>query len=243
MQFASAFADDLASRIEGRVCKSPPTLRAMPETGIRRPAGLCPGGKAVSTSQSGRPEWQKFRVNPLVGVKRTAVCGNPNLKTATVAHSERVFLTVRQSNKRCARKTLAYSKTYENHAATASIQTFVCNLCRKHTSLEGKTPAMALGIVDRRWTLEDVVSMADKHEAIKENATFETAFASYEFNPRNDRAVRPLQPLTPWYLDAASGGANPPQMERKPGVRYADEANQPVPVRLSELGGDSLPIF
>ena len=187
------------------------------------------------------PEWQKFRVSPLVGVTRTAIYGKPNLKTATVAHAERVFLTVRQSNKRCARKTLAYSKTYENHAATASIQTFIYNLCRKHTSLAGDTPAQVLGIVDRRWTLEDVVKMADSHESKKENAAFEMAFASYEFKPRNDRAVRPLQPLTPWYLDKNSGGANPALTERKDGIRYADEENQPIPFRPSQLGEDSGP--
>jgi hypothetical protein len=56
-------------------------------------------------------EWMKFRVSPLVGVERQAIMGNPDLSTSTVCHMERFFLTMRQGNKRVARKTLAYSKS------------------------------------------------------------------------------------------------------------------------------------
>jgi len=61
------------------------------------------------------PEWQKYRVSPLVGVSRVAIHGKSNLRTSTVSHTERFFLTVRQGNKRTARKTLAYSKLCDNH--------------------------------------------------------------------------------------------------------------------------------
>lgn len=243
--FARDFAGDLASRIEGRVQITTDKLETY-SGALKRAFGdrldYAQEEKIFQSVKADGPEWQKFRVNPLVGVSRTAIHGNPNLKTATVAHAERMFLTVRQSNKRTARKTLAYSKTHENHSATASVQTFIYNLCRKHMSLEGKTPAQALGIVPDRWTLEDVVKMADSHESQKANDAFETAFTSYEFKPRNDRAVRPLQPLTPWYHDKDSGGPTPPPLERKAGIRYADETSG-VPVRLSELAKDSPLIF
>lgn len=45
------------------------------------------------------PEWQKFRVSPLVGVERTAIYGKPNLRTSTVAHAEKFFLTVGSKTK------------------------------------------------------------------------------------------------------------------------------------------------
>jgi hypothetical protein len=116
--------------------------------------------KVFQSSKVPAHEWPKYRVDPLVGVEREAVCGNPNLGTATVCHAERYFLTTRQSNKRLGRKTLAYSKRWDNHALIASVQTFIYNMCRKHETT-GKTPAMALGVVQERWSLEQVVTMID----------------------------------------------------------------------------------
>ena len=58
-------------------------------------------------------------------MQREKIAGNPNLRTSTVCHIERFFLTVRQQNKRNARKTLAYSKRWDNHALTASLHIFV----------------------------------------------------------------------------------------------------------------------
>lgn len=128
------------------------------------------------------PEWINKRVNPLVGVKRTRVSGSPNMALATTSHIERFFLTVRQGNKRCARKTLAYSKKWDNHALTASIQIFLYNMVRVHETLK-KTPAVALGVADRRWTLEDVVAMTDTFHKAKEVAAFEKAFSKFASHP------------------------------------------------------------
>jgi IS1 family transposase len=124
------------------------------------------------------PEILKSRSNPLVGMHRVAVMGTPNLKTATVCHLERFFLTMRQSNKRCARKTLAYSKDWGNHALMASIHIFVYNLVRKHETIK-TTPAMALGATDHRWTLEHVVEMTEAYWAAKDTAAFEAAFSKF----------------------------------------------------------------
>lgn len=167
------------------------------------------------------PTWQTMRVNPLVGVDRKAICGTPNLRTATVCHIERFFLTMRQGNKRCARKTLAYSKSWDNHALTASIHIFVYNLVRRHETTK-TTPAVMLGIVDRRWTLEDVVEMVDGYFKAKEDAAFDAAFADPQFAtaPSSNRVYEPVVPKTPWYLDTESGGPNP--AIKKTGVQYAE---------------------
>lgn len=56
-----------------------------------------------------------------VGVERETIVGAPDLKTSTVCHMERFFLSMRQGNKRTACKTLAYSKDWNNHALMFSI--------------------------------------------------------------------------------------------------------------------------
>lgn len=148
-QAARAFAYDLAARLNGRVQVTTDPLNnyrfAIPEAFGDR-VDFAQETKMYLSSKVPAHEWVKFRVNPLVGVEREAIVGKPNLRTATVCHAERYFLTTRQNNKRLARKTLAYSKRWDNHALMASVQTFIYNMVRKHESL-GTTPAVALGVV------------------------------------------------------------------------------------------------
>lgn len=115
---------------------------------------------------------------------------------------------MRQGNKRTSRKTLAYSKSWDNHALTASIHIFVYNMVRKHETTK-QTPAMALGITNRRWTLEDVVKMTDVFLKAQEEATFEAAFANFNTRPKARRTYKPTpkdQIPLPWYLDPNGEG-------------------------------------
>jgi len=156
-------------------------------------------------------EWMKFRLDPLVGVEREAIYGAPDLRTSTIAHMERFFLTMRQGNKRTTRKTLTYSKDWQNHALMSSVFIFVYNMVRKHETTK-KTPAQELGITDKRWTLEDVVAMTDAYVAAQEAEAFEKAFSKFQTKPSSQRTFTPtpkhLIPL-PWYLDMSKDG--PPE--------------------------------
>jgi len=214
-QAARAFAGDLAGRIKGRTQVTSDQLQgyrfAIPGAFGDR-ADYAQENKLFRKIIVDGPEWLKHRVDPLVGVEREAICGRPDLSTSTVCHIERFFLTMRQGNKRCARKTLAYSKTWDNHSRTASIHIFVYNLVRKHETTK-TTPAQALGIVDRRWTLEDVVAMADGYWQAKEEKAFENAFAGFTSRPRAARVWQPQKPKVPWYLNPQSGGPPEPAGE------------------------------
>ncbi len=224
---ARAFAYDMAARIQGRIQITTDPLNSY-RFAISEAFGdrvdLAQETKVFQSSKCPAHEWPKYRVDPLVGVEREAVLGNPNLAKATVCHVERYFLTTRQSNKRLARKTLAYSKRWDNHALMASVHTFIYNLVRKHETT-GQTPAMALGIVDRRWTLEDVVTMTDEYLRAQEDAAFEIAFKSkFADKPTTRRTFMPRTPKTPWYHDPESGGPNP--IVKKPGIAY--DETQPL---------------
>jgi len=111
-------------------------------------------------------EWQLRRKNGVAKVAkatREAVYGSPDLGSLTTSHVERVFLSVRQELARFTRMTLAYSKTLEMHKATVNLFMGVYNLVRRHKGIDGQTPAVAAGIEDHRWTLEEVVEMTDAY--------------------------------------------------------------------------------
>jgi IS1 family transposase len=222
---ARSFAGDLASRVLGRVQITSDQLQSYLHTIPAAFEGRADYAQETKLFQKVRvdaPTWQTQRVNPLVGVERKGISGNPNLRTSTVCHIERFFLTMRQGNKRCARKTLAYSKSWDNHALTASIHIFVYNMVRVHETLK-TTPAVKLGLAEKRWTLEHVVEMTERYVKAQEESQFEAAFASAQFSvkPSSQRTWEPQAPLTPWYLDPQSGGPNP--AVKKPGIAYDSE--------------------
>ena len=77
----------------------------------------------------------------------------------STSYVERSNLTLRMSSKRFARLSNGFSKKLENHCAAVSLYVAHYNLCRVHESLRS-TPAMALGIADRVWTIGDLLDAA-----------------------------------------------------------------------------------
>jgi len=116
-------------------------------------------------------------VRKMETVARKAVIGSPDLGSITTAHIERVFLTVRQELKRFQRKGLGYSKDLDMHKFGVALHFGVYNFVRKHSTLK-TTPAVAAGVEEKPWTLEQVVEMTAAYMRRKEDAEFEKAFAA-----------------------------------------------------------------
>ena len=57
--------------------------------------------------------------------------------------------------------TNAFSKKVENHCHALSLYFIWYNFCRQHKSLGGVSPAMAAGVTDRLWSMEDIVTLID----------------------------------------------------------------------------------
>ncbi len=76
-----------------------------------------------------------------------------NISTSYV---ERQNLTLRMTQKRFARLTNGFSKKLDHHAAAVSLYVAHYNLCRVHEALR-TTPAVALGIAERVWTIGDLL--------------------------------------------------------------------------------------
>ena len=109
------------------------------------------------------------RFNPVkcIAAIRTPIIGKPIRRMMTTNHSERCNLSQRLFNRRFTRKTLGYSKTLRNHKLAVALQVAYFNFCRPHSALYQKatettpavqqTPAMAQGITNRVWRVEELL--------------------------------------------------------------------------------------
>lgn len=91
-----------------------------------------------------------------IGARPSVVAGFPKPEHISTSYIERMNLTCRMSVRRLSRKTNAFSKKSENLAAALALHFAHYNLCRVHRTLK-MTPAMAAGITDRVWKLEELV--------------------------------------------------------------------------------------
>ena len=83
--------------------------------------------------------------------------------------AERNNLTMRMHMRRFTRLTNAFSKKVENHAHAVALHFMYYNFVRIHKTLR-VTPAMAAGVTDRLWEIEDIVRIADEYEDQKKVA-------------------------------------------------------------------------
>ena len=91
------------------------------------------------------------------------VTGDPDPKYISTSYVERQNLTMRMQMRRFTRLTNAFSKTLANHAAAIALHYMNYNFCRIHQTLR-ITPAMAAGITNRVWDVEDVVRILEAVE-------------------------------------------------------------------------------
>jgi IS1 family transposase len=87
----------------------------------------------------------------------TVIYGNPDPESISTGYIERQNLTVRMACRRFTRLTNAFSKKLENLKAALALHFAWYNFVRIHRSLR-VTPAMAAGVTDRVWGLEELVA-------------------------------------------------------------------------------------
>lgn len=113
--------------------------------------------KTYSVTNLNKSAAIRYSPAEVVAVSREAVAGVP-LEIST-SYVERSNLSIRMASRRFTRLTNGFSKRLEQHAAAVSLYVAHYNLCRVHESLR-TTPAVALGIADRVWTIGDLLDAA-----------------------------------------------------------------------------------
>ncbi|TKD06348.1 transposase [Polyangium fumosum] len=87
-------------------------------------------------------------------ITKKTIFGAPDMGKVSTAYVERQNATMRHTIGRLRRLCYAFSKKAENHRAAISLCYAYYNLCHVVSSLR-VTPAMAAGVTDRVWSLEE----------------------------------------------------------------------------------------
>jgi len=102
---------------------------------------------------------RRYSPSRVVRVEREAVYGSPEEAQISTSFVERENLSMRMQMRRFTRLTNAFSKRPRNHAAAVALYVSHYNLVRWHETIRC-TPAMALGITDHIWTIEELIDAA-----------------------------------------------------------------------------------
>jgi len=160
---AYAFIQDLADRLDSRIQLTTDGHKVYIE------AVEAAFGSAIDYSMLvklyGADRAGEARYSPAVCIgTRTECCsGNPDPKHVSTSYVERQNLTMRMSMRRFTRLTNAFSRKAANLEAAVSIYFMWYNFGRIHQSLR-ITPAMAAGVSDHVWTLDEVIGLLEAQE-------------------------------------------------------------------------------
>ena len=157
---ARVFMEDLAGRLTNRVQLTSDGLKAY-LTAVKAAFGNDIDYAMLIKIYGNTVEGQK-RYSPAVcvGCEKKTIKGRPDPEHISTSYVERQNLTVRMHNRRFTRLTNAFSKKVENHLASLAIHYMHYNFVRIHQTLR-VTPAMAAGVTDRLWDVEDIVRLLD----------------------------------------------------------------------------------
>ena len=95
--------------------------------------------------------------------------GNPDPKHISTSFVERQNWTVRTNMRRYPRLSNGFSRKIPNHYAAVALNYFSYNFIKIHSPLR-VSPAMAAGVTDRLWSVEDLVALWESEEQRSERA-------------------------------------------------------------------------
>src|SRR6266566_3616543 len=157
---AKEFVNDLASRLSKRVQITADGHRAYLEA-VEDAFGMEVDFAQLQKIYGAPSDEEARRYSPArcIGCDMKVVSGNPDPKHVSTSFVERQNLSMRMGMCRFTRLTNGFSKKIDNHIAAVAIYFMHYNFCRIHQSLR-ITPAMAAGITDHAWSIEEVCGLA-----------------------------------------------------------------------------------
>lgn len=159
---AYEFMQDVASRMANRVQLTTDGLKAYLEAvegAFGADIDFAQLVKLYGEAPNAGPE-RKYSPNICLGARPTVVTGDPDMAHVSTSYVERQNLTMRMSMRRFTRLTNGFSKKLENLGHAVALHFMYYNFGRIHQSLR-ITPAMAAGVSDHVWELEEIAALAD----------------------------------------------------------------------------------
>ena len=163
---ATTFVTDVAGRIKGRVQLTTdghaPYLEAV-DYAFGNEIDYAVLQKIYGNDPQGQKRYSPAKC---MGVETKVVSGTPDAKHVSTSYVERQNLTMRMGMRRFTRLTNGFSKKVENLAAAVSLHFMYYNFARTHKTLSNpypRTPAMAAGVADHVWTLQEIAALLDSN--------------------------------------------------------------------------------
>lgn len=168
---AMVFIHDLAKRLRHRVQLTTDGLRVYITAVEDAFGGKIDYAQLVKLYGIGPEGDQRYSPPVCIGASAQKIIGQPDPEHISTSYVERQNLTMRMSMRRFTRLTNAFSKKVENLAAAVSLHFMHYNFCRPHKSLSKAhgariTPAMAAGLTDHVWALDELVALLDEAERV-----------------------------------------------------------------------------
>ena len=162
---AKWFMQDVADRLANRVQLTSDGHRAYLEA-VEGAFGADVDYAQLIKLYGNAPDAFKGRYSPAecTGIKKVPIEGKPDKAHVSTSYVERQNLTMRMHMRRFTRLTNAFSKKFESHAHMVALYAVWYNFVRQHKTLR-TSPAMAAGISDRLWDMNDIVALIDAREA------------------------------------------------------------------------------
>lgn len=160
---AEVFLTDLASRMANRIQLSTDG-HSMYEATVGPSFGGQVDWAQIQKTYASAADARKYSPPVCTGTKRRVLKGDPDPARISTSYVERQNLTMRMGMRRFTRLTNGFSRKIENLAHAVSLHFMHYNFARPHGSLKERyprTPAMAAGVADHIWTLEEIAALLD----------------------------------------------------------------------------------
>jgi IS1 family transposase len=113
-----------------------------------------------------REDEKRYSPAQCIGAQMAVISGRPDPEHISTSYVERQNWSVRTAMRRYTRLSNGFSRKIENHAAAVALNYFAYNFIKIHRTLR-VTPAMAAGVTDKLWSVDDLVSLWESEEAKK----------------------------------------------------------------------------
>jgi len=162
-QTAFPFMQDLASRLTNRVQLTTDGFQAYLTATDALFGTDIDYARLIKVYGSDPNAERRYAPPVCIETKVQVVSGAPEIEHISTSFIERQNLQMRMSMRRFTRLTNGHSKKVENHEHAIALHYVHYNFARQQRALGG-TPAMAAGLADHVWSVEEIVGLLDMAE-------------------------------------------------------------------------------
>lgn len=168
-EYAEAFIGDLANRLSDRIQLTTDGYGCYINTVEQFFGGMVDYAMLVKIYGEEQKGDKRYSPASFVSAEKRVMAGNPDIDHVSTSYVERNNLTMRMGMRRFTRLTNGFSKKIENLAHAVALHFMHYNFVRIHKTLK-TTPAMAAGVSNTLWSMNDVVALIDAKNATKDRS-------------------------------------------------------------------------